>query len=119
MTTAEPSDRGYTGLYRPKVIILVYVFGDGSTMELHKEYTLSPKNRLCFKWGPGLFNGMRRANYGQFHFHAIDCEGGMAQMVTNIADYHKDKAHFLKCVIRAQRRIHKRAMNKFVGGSYK
>lgn len=97
----------------PRLTVLLYVFATGETKQLKFHYYISQKGRFCFRWGPGLFDGMKEARFAQFQY---DHHGGVAYMVT-LGD-RRDREHFDSCVLRAVRRQHRRLMEKFVGGTY-
>lgn len=103
----------------PELIVLRYVFKTGRLLEMKKAFYLSKTGLYCFKFGHGLFNGMKEESFGQFEFHRYDAEKGIATMYTSAHMYHKDKTHFLKCCIRIQRRLQEADLKKFVGGVYK
>lgn len=98
----------------PRLTVLLYVFATGEVKQLKFHYYISKKGRFCFRWGPGLFDGMKETRFAQFEY---DHHGGVACMVT-LGD-RRTREHFDSCVLRAVRRRHKAEMKKFVGGDYK
>lgn len=78
------------------VIVFYFNIESGLFKRWSYPYYLSKTSRLMFRHGPGLFEGMRPENLGQFQY---DC--GACYMVTLNEDYDKNKAHFLRCVTRA------------------
>lgn len=85
------------------VIRMHFDLTDGTMREWTKPYYMSTTGRMCGKFPAGLFNGMLKENLGVFHF-----EETTAEMYTTRERYHKDRAHFLTCVIRALKRQSKR-----------
>ena len=78
------------------VIVFFFNIKSGVFKRWTYPYYLSKTSRLMFRYGPGLFEGMRTENLGQFHY-----ESGSCYMVTLKEDYDKNKAHFLRSVTRA------------------
>lgn len=81
-----------------RIAVFVYNFKDNTFRRLVKPYYVSNKDRLCFKHGPGLDQGMKRKRLGQF-----ELDGDYAFMYTldlQDQDYYKDTAHFMRCVLK-------------------
>jgi hypothetical protein len=97
------------------MIILYYGFQDRQLREWRKPFYMTAGARMIFKYGPGLFDGMKPARVGQYEYHKHDL---YAVMQTTPERYHKDRSHFLTCVLRHVKQLHIESMQKFVGGAY-
>lgn len=77
-------------------IIYIFYFDlrTGNYRRFSKKYSISPKGRLTFRYGAGLFEGLKRARLGQFEFNGDTC-----YMYSLNENYDKNKAHFLKCAL--------------------
>lgn len=82
------------------VVVLAYSFETGKTHVYRKPFYWSKKNRICFQYGPGLFNGMVTPRLHQFEF-----AGKYAFMYTWETSLPETRAHFNACVLKAIRRI--------------
>jgi hypothetical protein len=90
-----------------KVYVLIYTFKTLTYYERARPYQLARNSdRLLFNSYPALFNGMKPSRIGQFELNTSYGDQS-AIMVTTKERYHKDKAHFLRCVLKTIRRNQK------------
>lgn len=80
------------------IVIFFYDFRDNSLQRWVRPYYVSKKDRLCFRYGPGLFDGMNRKRLGQFELS--ECFAFMYTLDLKDQDYYVDKAHFMRCVLK-------------------
>lgn len=89
-----------------QIALFIYDFNTGQFSQRIMDYARTPANRLIFNHGPGL-SGMKPSRLGVFEVHRHF--GFMYVYHMRDLDYYRDKAVFMRAVVRRIRRLAERA----------